>query len=211
MEFDTEFRPSRHGFAFANSWRDVLFGVIVLRGRCGGMVFAAQDYFTPGKELPAAALEKTLPARDSALARFIWRRQIASAIGHVGENLRRFAQYTYLPSSAVGGISEATLRDSLVLFDGLRAGAPVPLGLVSAVGLTQLPRNHQVLAYAADFAEERVLVRAYDPNYPRRDDVTLVVPLRKGSPVVEHIGVSIKVWRGMFVEHRSRPWGKLPG
>lgn len=210
MEFDTGFRPSRNGFAFANAWRDLIFGVVASRGRCGGTVFAALDYYESGKPLPAAAMQKTLPPHGSVLARFIWRRQIASVMTHGGDNLRRFAQYTYLPSVAAGGISEATLRDSLVLFDRLRAGSPVPLGLVSAIGLAHLPRNHQVLAYAAEFTDERVLVRVYDPNYPRRDDVTLDMPLKKGAPLVEHIGVSIKVWRGMFVERRSRQWGRLP-
>ncbi|MHB1016496.1 MAG: hypothetical protein ACYC2X_01205 [Coriobacteriia bacterium] len=200
MDLDTGFRPSRHGFGFANTWRDLLFGVVPSRGRCGGMVFAALDSFLEGYHLPAEGREVSLPAYGSPLARAIWRRQVDSVLVALGENMWRFVRFTYLPSTNVRGISVATRQELLSMFDLMRAGLPVPLGLVSGIGLTQLARNHQVLAYGADFEESRALVHIYDPNHPGRDDVVLEIPMNPRSGIVEHIGSRAKPWRGAFIE-----------
>ena len=122
----------------------------------------------------------------------------------LGENLWRFALFTYLPSTNARGISVATRQELLPLFDMMRSGLPVPLGLVSGIGLTQLARNHQVLAYGADFEESRALVYIYDPNHPRRDDVVLEIPMNPRTGIVEHIGARTKPWRGAFIE-RYKP------
>lgn len=201
MQLDTGFRPSRHGFAFPNTWHDTLFGVVASRGRCGGMVFAALDAFLKGEPLEGSVGSSGLPAHDSPLARRIWARQIESVGVRLGANLWQFVRFTYLPSASALGIAAATRRELLTLFDALRAGVPVPLGLVSDIGLTHLARNHQVLAYAADFGDKRVRIRIYDPNYPRRDDVEIDVPLSPDEPVIERIGGRVKLWRGFFIEH----------
>lgn len=200
MDLDTGFRPSRHGFGFPNTWRDLLFGVVPSRGRCGGMVFAALDSFIKGYHLPVEGREAGLPAYGSPLARAIWRRQVDSVLVGLGENAWRFVRFTYLPSTNVRGISVATRQELLPLFDLMRAGLPVPLGLVSGIGLTQLARNHQVLAYGADFEESRALVHVYDPNHPRRDDVVLEIPMNPRTGIIEHIGSRTKPWRGAFIE-----------
>lgn len=200
MELDTGFRPSRHGFGFPNTWKDTLLGVIASRGRCGGMVFAALDAFLAEIPLGAAARARELPPYDSALAKAIWRRQVESVLDGAGANIAEMARYTYLPGASPLGIGVATRRELLVLFDMLRSGRPAPLGMVSGMTLRHLVRNHQVLAYAADFAEGHVTVRIYDPNHPLRDDVTLLVPLDSAQPVVEHIGQRVRVWRGFFIE-----------
>lgn len=205
MQLDTGFRPSRHGFGFPNTWRDTIVGVVASRGRCGGMVFAALDAFRAGVPLPPEARARELPAHDSALARWIWGRQVASVAVRLGENLWRFARYTYAPSGSPVGIGARTRAELLTVFDALRAGRPVPLGLVSGVGplragLGHLVRNHQVLAYAGEFAEQRVVLRVYDPNHPRRDDVTMEIPLDPRCVVVERVGTRSKPWRGLFVE-----------
>jgi len=199
IRLDTGFRPTRHGFPFANTWRDTVLGVIASRGRCGGMVFAALDYFDAGEAIPGAGRPADLPAHDSPMARLIWRRQWASIVSRLGSNLWRFALLTYLPSMAPRGIVLTTRREVAPLLDALAAGRPVPLGLVSALSLRHLARNHQVLAYGAEVGENRVLVRVYDPNYPRRDDVMLQVPLG-GGPVTERIGTRSVTWRGFFAE-----------
>lgn len=200
MELDTGFRPTQHGFGFPNTWKDTLLGVVASRGRCGGMVFAALDAFSAGVPLSPAARARELPPHDSPLAREIWRRQFESVAVAAGLNLAEMARYTYLPAAGPLGIGLATRRELLTLFDLLRSGRSAPLGMVSGMALTHLARNHQVLAYAADFRDERAVVRIYDPNYPLRDDVTLEVPLDPAEPVVEHIGQRVKLWRGFFVE-----------
>jgi hypothetical protein len=77
--------------------------------------------------------------------------------------------------------------------------------MVSAISLRHLVRNHQVLAYAAEFGERRVTVRIYDPNHPRRDDIVLDVPIDPSGPVIERIGARVIRWRGFFVSrYRSQ-------
>lgn len=206
MELDTGFRPSKHGFGFPNTWKDTLLGVIASRGRCGGMVFAALDAFIADEPLGPEALGRELPPHDSPAARAIWRRQVESVVAGTGVNLVEFARFTYLPSASPLGIGVATRRELLTLFDMLRSGRPAPLGMVSGMTLKHLARNHQVLAYAADFGEQRAAVRIYDPNHPRRDDVVLDVPLDPTEPVVERYGQRVKVWRGFFIErYTPRP------
>jgi len=200
MRLDTGFRPSRDGFAFPNVWRDTVLGVVASRGRCGGMVFAALDVFAAGAPLPPGSGDRALPAHDSPLARWIWRRQVASVLLPPGANAARFARYTYLPTAHVLGVGPATRRELLPLFDLLRSGRPAPLGLVSTLGFPHIARNHQVLAYAAEFEEDVARVSVYDPNYPLRDDVTIEVPLVLTTEVAERGGGREKRWRGFFVE-----------
>lgn len=203
MELDTGFRPSHDGFAFANTWRDVVLGVVASRGRCGGMVFAALDAFVAEAPLPQGSRERVLPEHDSPLARWIWRRQLDSVMVLPGANVARFTRFTYLPSGNPLGVAAATRRSLLTLFDLLRSGRPVPLGLVTGLGFPHIARNHQVLAYAADFREDDVLVRVYDPNHPLRDDVVLKVPLELSAAIEEREGGKSKTWRGLFVEDYS--------
>jgi hypothetical protein len=203
VEFDTGFRPSEHGLAFTNRWRDTMFGVIASRGRCGGMVFSALDAFLAGRRLPDAASPGQSPAHDSSLARHIARRQLDSVLVGLGANLWRFVVLTYLPTGAPRGVGVVTRRELLRLFDALRAGRPVPLGLVSSIGLATLVQNHQVLAYGAHFGEAEALIRIYDPNLPGRDDVVLAVPITRIAPVVERAGGWQMRWRGFFVERYS--------
>lgn len=166
-------------------------------------MFAALDAFLAGSPLSGEARSAALPAHDSPLARSIWKRQMQSVAVGLGGNLWKFVRFTYLPSSSALGVGIATRRELLAVFDSLRAGRPAPLGLVSGIGLTHLARNHQVLAYAARFDEERATLWIYDPNHPRRDDVTLEVPMDPHAPVLEHIGTRVKPWRGLFVERYS--------
>lgn len=204
MRLDTGFRPSKDGFGFANTWRDALLGFFKSRGRCGGMVFAALDAFAAGHPLVGEATSPHLPSHDAELSRLIWRRQVDSVLMRLAVNLWQFARFTYLPTRSTLGIATATRRELLPLFDALRSGRPVPLGLVSAVGPMKLATNHQVLAYAADFGDKAVEIHIYDPNYPRRDDVTLTVPFAPAEPVIERVGARRKMWRGLFVEHYCR-------
>lgn len=203
MRLDTGFRPSKHGLAFSNRWRDMLFGVLNSPGRCGGMVFAALDAFAADQPLPSGAREPSLPAHDSPLAARIWRRQVDSVVMRLAANLWQFVRFTWLPSASTFGIAAATRRELLPLFDMLRAGRPAPLGLVNALRPLRLAANHQVLAYAADFGSDEVAIRIYDPNHPMRDDVVLVVPLSPQKPITEHVDKRTTLWRGFFIEHYS--------
>mgnify|MGYP001110652284 CR=1 FL=1 len=68
MELDTGFRPSDDGFGFANTWHDMLFGVIASRGRCGGMVMTAEELAEQVEKLASlrGIGKRQLQARRSA-------------------------------------------------------------------------------------------------------------------------------------------------
>ncbi len=195
----TAFRPSEHGFAFPNRWRDTLLGVLSSPGRCGGMIFAALDHFH-ATEPPPGLADGAPPAYDSALARYVWRRQIASVTTGLGINLWRFVLLTYLPTRARLGAARAARAALPAITRELATGRPVPLGLVASLGMVRMARNHQVLAWAAEIHPSYTLLRVYDPNHPRRDDVTIEVPHDAGSAVVERVGSRTLEWRGLFVE-----------
>lgn len=161
------------------------------------MAFAALDYYEAGEPVPR---DRELPPHDSALARLIWRRQLASVFAGPGYNLWRFAQMTYRPTAGLRGVAALTRREIGRVLDSLAGGRPVPLGLINAFDLKHLGRNHQVLAYAAELTPTHALLRTYDPNHPLRDDVVLEVPLEGAGPLVERVGERRIQWRGMFAE-----------
>jgi hypothetical protein len=90
------------------------------------------------------------------------------------------------------------LGDVLV---ALTAKRPVPLGLIAPNPLRGIGLNHQVVAYGAERSADGLLIRIYDPNIPRRDDVTLFVTWSGDVPIVERRGEQqIAEWRALFVE-----------
>jgi len=200
MHMDTGFRPSTHGFGFPNAWHDLVLGVLTSRGRCGGMVFAALDRFGAGVSLTPAERAPALPEHRAPLARLIWRRQVDSVLTQLGRNLWRFALLTYLPSYAPGGTAGTRQRELPLVLAALELGQPVPLGLVSGLSVRHLAQNHQVLAYAADVEGGVARIRIYDPNFPRRDDVVLDVPIAGVGPATERVGMRTIPWRGFFAE-----------
>jgi len=202
VQLDTGFRPSRHGFGFPNRWRGPLLG-LRSPGRCGGMVFAALDAFLAGRELSVEARSSAVPPPRSALAASIRGRQADSVLMRLAANLWQFVRYTWLPSVLGRGVAVKSRVELLALFDMLRSGRPAPLGLVNALRPLRLAANHQVLAYAADFGEQRTTISVYDPNHPKSDDVVLVVPISPAEPVVERSAKRTKRWRGFFIVHYS--------
>lgn len=205
----TTFVPSVHGWAFPNAWEDGAWEValggttyrIGLRGRCGGMAFAALDCFRAG--LAAGSLHgREVPERSSAVARYLMRRQIESVGAGMGGNIARFALMTYLPAG--GRLGSAALTRSHELGNvlvSMTAGNPVPLGLVVAERFTGIGLNHQVVACGATRDERGLRIRVYDPNFPRRDDVELRVDWTGEERIIEYVGDQPrKEWRALFVE-----------
>ena len=71
----TGFVPKKHGFKFANNFQNHRFiGPIHLdlSGRCGGMSYAAMDFFCHGMPIPT---QNTLPEEGSVLSTYISARQ----------------------------------------------------------------------------------------------------------------------------------------
>jgi hypothetical protein len=171
------FRPSRHGFAFANTWPPapaisirtpagrVGVGNAAL-GLCGGMVFAALDFWQAGREPPAAR-----PAPGAPLYRFIVRRLLQSwrlPAGVVGYYLGMLATDSDLAGRT---ISRQWPRVKALL----DRGQPATLGVVTVASANPLllGHNHQVLAYAYHQADAEVTLLVYDPNTGPDDAVAV--------------------------------------
>lgn len=184
------FVPSADGFAFANSWPSgpavsvpLLAGSVGIgnaaRGLCGGMVFAALDYWHAGAVPPAVQ-----PAAGTPLFRFIVRRLIDS--WHLPAGVARYYWWMLLPDSDTSicagrrrpgrwrGITRRTLsREWPIIRARLDAGAPAALAVVTVASASPLllGGNHQVLAYDYSIEGTAVTVRVYDPNVGPDDTV----------------------------------------
>src|SRR5487761_1261826 len=161
------FLPSGQGFPFTNSWPSQ--PAVVLRtpfgpvnignaaaGLCGGMVFAALDYWHAGTPPPPRQ-----PAPADPLYGYLVRRLIAS--WNVPAGVARYYQGMNLHDGDRGPRIAADLD----------RGIPVPLGLVTVASSkpTDLSLNHQAVAYGYQASGGEVMVQVYDPNSGPRDDV----------------------------------------
>ena len=186
------FLASRDGFAFRNSWPnqpavtlDTPFGDITVgnasKGLCGGMAFAALDYWYADRTPPADKPDRGTPLYD-----FIVKRIIDS--WDVPTGIMQYYQWMTLPdaddSFTAFGRDVVTRRGvawrtATQQWPAIRADldrrVPVPLGLVIARSKDprRLSWNHQVLAYAYDLTGSRVDLRVYDPNSAQSDDVRI--------------------------------------
>jgi hypothetical protein len=191
------FLPSRHGFVFVNHFSGSVlsrsFGLASDMvqmsgfGLCGGMSFAAADYFAAGRPVPSEASQ---PAEGTALREYLHRRQMDSLGGLAAglPQVARFTSHMRAPDLGAAGtrVLSAAQLDSVV--SQLQAGRLVMLGLVyvrtagnkqDAAGPVGQPwENHQVLAYAAARPTqpgEPIRIRIYDPNFPGDDSAALVI------------------------------------
>jgi hypothetical protein len=200
------FRPSRHGFAFANSWPSA--PAISIRtpagrigvgnaalGLCGGMVFAALDYWYAGRVPPPSQ-----PAPGAPLYRFIVRRLLQSwrlPGGVVRYYLGMLATDSKLASRTIS-------RQWPAVKALLDSGQPATLGVVTMASANplRLGHNHQVLAYSYHQADAAVTLQVYDPNSGPDDCVAVGFSTVRAGPFAHNIAVSWPV-RGFFLTSYS--------
>jgi len=212
-----EFRPSINGFAFPNalSGPDVtvtvpLAGRISIgdasNGVCGGMVFAACDYYEAAQSIPPGVIP---PVSGSALYTVITARLIDSF--NIPAGIAQYLVWMAAPDRSTGllwwrrrGIGEMTVSDQLPTIRAtLDAGHPCPLGLVTVSGVDprNLGANHVVLAYGYRLEDSGELtLRVYDPNSPGRDDIELSMNISTpaaGLPIRHNLGIA-HPGRGIF-------------
>lgn len=163
MKKMTKFVPAKNGFRFPNKFKDwVAFKGLTTPGRCGGMCYAALDYFRAGRKTPTTT---TLPANGSVLSTYIWQRQYTAATEHiwdfVGANLN-------VGGSVTTGVFNAGLKTWLPVLKGfIDKGQPVMLGLVVPDGNPfDWGSNHFVLAVGFEGSGDDVVIFVYDPNRP---------------------------------------------
>ncbi|RSM73086.1 hypothetical protein DMB66_03295 [Actinoplanes sp. ATCC 53533] len=215
-----DFLPSRHGFAFTNAWPDqpavtlpTPFGDIGIGnaggGLCGGMAFAALDYWLAGR---APGLDR--PAAGDPLYRYIVDRLIDS--WHAPAGVAQFYQWMSLPDGdnviklfgrrvvTERGLGWRTVRVQWPqIKKDLDRGLPVPIGVVTTASRNpkDLGLNHQVLAYGSGADGSRVTLRVYDPNRGRRDDITIRMDTSAPArPVTfdHNLGLGQRPIRGFF-------------
>jgi hypothetical protein len=228
----SSFVPSRHAFGFDNTWPaqpavvvpspfgDIRFGA-ANAGLCGGMVFAALDYWHAGIA-PATAR----PAARTPLYDFIVRRLIDS--WQVPGGVARYFEWMGLPDgdgTALQLFGRPVLTQRGLVWRtitgewprirlDLDRGGPVPLGVVTVTSRqpSDLALNHQVLAYGHRTAGDRVTLRVYDPNRGRRDDVSIAFdtgPPDQPTTFTHNLSLGGRRVRGFFRTgyrvHRSPP------
>lgn len=211
----TAFDPQRHGFQFKNTFSNDVVSQVDLRtgGLCGGMTYAALDFFKADMAIPGQIFR---PANGTRLQRYLLARQIDSML----PNLTKWAEL---------GLNPAGARDAEFFSWGLNnefrnlrrfidAGEPVPLGLQAHTG-----KSHQVLAigYAVHGDGSLREIYVYDPNW--QGQVSVIRPNasvhlydqlnRAGAPIAGSREPPTR-WRTYFVDHsytrRAPPLVPLP-
>lgn len=191
------FLPSTGGFGFRNDWPSgptLTIGPFDPRvigvgdaktGLCGGMVMTVRDLFEAG--LTAAG--RPQPENGSPPFQSIVRRQVQS-LDWFRVPLHFYDLMALHPDPPTGIFAllrrepprvEAVTGEWRSIRALLDAGHLCPLGLirVSSRSWRDLTRNHQVLAYGYDAADDgsRFAIRIYDPNHPGDDTVELQAEL----------------------------------
>ena len=192
------FLPSTSGLHFLNSFPMSSFpGINVLGtlvaipgvyGLCGGMAFAARDYFEAGVASPP----DTTPPTSGPLFSYLWIRLLASF------NLINVppgpARYMHLMNPALPDhetvASNAGLaprgRAWVMINEGwpkimgdIASGHPSPLGLVTSKSLdpSRIFDNHQVLAYGYELDGTDLVIWVYDMNSPNINNITITLSI----------------------------------
>ena len=193
-----DFRPSRHGFHFANRFPPgptVTFGPFDPRsigigdasaGLCGGMAFSVGDLFAAHVDPPP---DSEPPPNGSPRFRSLVRRQVQSL-----DWLRlplRFYDLSAVRSGRLGFLSRITPPIGEVVRERewpkirreIDEGRLAMLGLIRSKSANpfRLTSNHQVLAYGYRVEPTAVILRVYDPNWPDRDDVEARMTMSPGA------------------------------
>jgi len=180
------FKPSKQGLPYSNSWDhypDITiklprpFGSIKIgdasNGLCGGMVFAVRDLYEAHKLPPPGKPQEGSPAFDYLVNRLF-------ASFDLPEGVAKYYAWMNLPAhdTVLGphGTSWRTIRQTMPpLRRSIDAGHPVPLGLVCvhSADPTLLGKNHHVLAWAYTDRGTTTTVKIYDPNAPGDDSANI--------------------------------------
>jgi hypothetical protein len=169
------FLPSRDGLGFSNSWpsepaislRTPLGRMGVgnaARGLCGGMIFAALDYWHAGLPPPASR-----PGPGDPLFGFIVRRLLTS--WHLPGGVLRYYRWMRLPTADAAHRSVSWSWPKVRA--SIDAGQPAALGVVTVASANPLllGRNHQVIACGYQVSGTAVRLQVYDPNTGPDDQV----------------------------------------
>ncbi|WP_290055934.1 hypothetical protein [Amycolatopsis solani] len=210
------FDPKLDGFAFDNSFTNKvqIAGIPITEtlGRCGGMAFAALDYWHHMVRIP---VEPALPGDGIPLAEYIYDRLITSIVN----NWPMFFHFMRTPDHPTWlngiGVARATREEQYPkLKTLLEQGLPQPIGLVQSRDVGGFARDHQVVAYGYEEDGDSSRVFIWDNRYPGAEGVLEFTSVYDPGNRFVHQDNG-QEWRGFFVENYSPqlPWylanGKL--
>ncbi len=178
------FTPLAHGFNFQNQFSglpclfhknlkffDLVHQLLFSKhsyGLCGGICFAALDYFYSGKERPLIDLDFGV---SKFLHSYLFKRQ-NDTYGVLGKIVLKFALWTLMSDAT---LQTKTHQEFSNIQLSLNQNKPVVLGLVYVHISKSLAiwSNHQVIAYghSADLQDKTLYL--YDPNFPGCEDIVI--------------------------------------
>ncbi len=204
----TQFNPATHGFHFVNDFvvsanRIGPLPDIKFTGLCGGMSYAALDFYYADRATPK---DDFSPFVGSPLEAYIFERQQQSLLKSPA-NIARWAELTVNPFGARNNEFYGWAVGER--FAELRAriddGHPVPLGLKGGDGFG----DHQVAAIGYEMGryrgdkgahQEDIRIFIYDPNYP---GVTTELRTDERNRKIVHTNGGGR-WQGYFVDPEYR-------
>jgi hypothetical protein len=178
----TSFSPEKHGFRFSNNDIEWSFGPFSGKTLCGGLSYAAMDYFNYGMCIPQVS---TAPPEGTVLQKYVYDRQMTAH----GNTIPDFASAYTTPFPDL-------VKKSIPLVPKLDA-------LLSTIGptiicLTGIAKGHHVVAIGCTpgaFPE----IQMYDSNFP-----TMVSKLKlmQASATLQRWkhSVSGEFWYGFFID-----------
>ncbi|MEJ7786597.1 MAG: hypothetical protein WKF96_17485 [Solirubrobacteraceae bacterium] len=192
---ETDFLPSLDGFRFGNSWPDTPYTLPPLRGTvldqkygnaekglCGGMVYAALDYFMSGSRIPVT--DKPPAGEQDPFFLYLVARLFATfSFASVSLILKLMnPAYPDADENVLNSLGLAQGRAAVMAHEewplirsDIDAGRPSPMFLVTVKSLNpfDLGKCHQVLAYAYEASAHNVTLSVYDPNQHEVDSVRM--------------------------------------
>lgn len=186
----TDFRPSQHGFPFDNFWQPAALTTIDLgvaqipigdasSGLCGGMVYAALDYFAASLPIPQQRPDPQAPG--TPLYDYLVKRLIDSFdLPNLPARLLTIMNPAYPDTGSAGNPLEG--RAPIIIKDAwpqirswIDGGFPAPICLenVKSALPTDLGLNHQTGVWGYQMDGNFVTLFTYDPNIPGDDTVSI--------------------------------------
>lgn len=231
----TKFAPKKHGFSFENNFQNQVkaLGFIKIKtdGLCGGMAFAALDYYHANMRRPEP---------HPRLNKYLIKRQLDS---FKYKDSWRFYRWTRRRDSTV--VSKTMNNEIPKIKRFIDKGSPVVIGLIGATKVKNIGKeNHQVVCYGyGQNSSGHTELYVYDPNCPPNEnfsgEITISPDRKKGSgkdvpgdsaePIKTETGSfhprfrayrsgankADKLWRGFFVQRytpeQNPPVIRAPG
>ncbi|MGC9359194.1 MAG: hypothetical protein ACP5G7_02320 [Anaerolineae bacterium] len=201
----TTFDPTVQG------WRLVNRFPIFHRGRhayglCGGLCYAALDYWKAGLAPPPYETAEKLPP---SLRRFLWRRQLTSM---APRHLAQLAAWALRSDQAAAAKLATVVAPQLCA--AIEVGRPTPVMLVRIRGLRAPWDNHQavICGYRWSQVSATLTFEAYDPNHPGHP-VEIGMDLSNATAARGLAQSTGEPLRGLFPLHYQRarpPAGRPP-